>query len=90
MDWWQNMLPVLSAPGFHTSGLDPDKEDKVMLIRNRLSRRIFYLRKFFDYPISLSLNTLRNLGLTRVMRVTMSYLKIRLFPIRNEQSLEDF
>ncbi len=89
MDWWQNMLPVLSAPGFHTTGLDPDKEDNVMLIRNRLSR-IFYLRKFFDYPISLSLNTLRNLGLTRVMRVALSYLKIRLFPIRNEQSLEDF
>lgn len=60
-----------------------------MLERNRLSR-IFFLRKFFDYPISLSLNTFMNLGVVRVAKVGFSYVKIRLLPIKEEKSLEDF
>ena len=32
-----------------------------MLIRPRKSR-IYYLRKFFDYPITLTATTLKNLG----------------------------
>jgi len=60
-----------------------------MLIRNRLSR-IYYLRKFFNYPINLSWQTLRNLGIVRVIRVGISYVYARLFPIRNEKNLEEF
>lgn len=60
-----------------------------MLIRNRLSR-IYYLRKFFKYPINLSWQTLRNLGAVRVVRVGISYVYARLFPIRNEKNLEEF
>ena len=60
-----------------------------MLIRNRLSR-IYYLRKFFKYPINLSWQTLRNLGVVRVIRVGISYVYARLFPIRNEKNLEEF
>lgn len=60
-----------------------------MLIRNRLSR-IYYLRKFFKYPINLSWQTLRNLGIVRVIRVGISYVYARLFPIRNEKNLEEF
>ncbi len=70
-------------------GPDPDKVDKVMLIRKRLSR-IYYLRKFFDYPVSLNLNTLINLGLFRIVRIILSYIKARLFPRKHEISLEDF
>jgi protoporphyrinogen oxidase len=73
----------------NAGGPDPERDDRVMLIRNRISR-IFYLRKFFDYPISLSLNTLRNLGLKRVVRSALSLLKIRIIPINTERSLEDF
>jgi len=72
-----------------SNGPDPEKEDKVMLIRNRLSR-IFFLRRFFNYPISLNLNTVSNLGLVRMIKIGLSYLKARLLPIGEEKSLEDF
>lgn len=63
--------------------------DLVMLIRPRKSR-IYYLRKFFDYPITLTATTLRNLGAMRTVKVGTSYLKSRLSQIKPEKSLEDF
>ena len=63
--------------------------DLVMLIRPRKSR-IYYLRKFFDYPITLTATTLRNLGLVRTFKVGVSYLKSRVMQIKPEKSLEDF
>ena len=62
---------------------DPEKMDKVMLVRSRLSR-IFYLRKFFKYPISLNLETIKNLGLIRAIRIGISYIKIRISPIKRK------
>jgi hypothetical protein len=61
----------------------------VMLIRPRRSR-IYYLRKFFDYPITLTANTLKNLGVTRMARVGASYMISRVHQIKPEKSLEDF
>ncbi len=58
-------------------------------LRNRLFR-IYFLRRFFDYPISLSWQTLRNLGLWCLVRIVASYIRVRLFPIREEHSLDDF
>jgi protoporphyrinogen oxidase len=102
MQWWQTMFPMqkVAAWDYRALGRDievsddpdaphPDEQDRVMLVRNRLSR-IFYLRKFFDYPISLSVQTVINLGLLRTFLIGVSYLKARLFPIRNETSLRDF
>lgn len=63
--------------------------DKVMLVRNRLSR-IYYGRKFYSYPIRLDLNTMGNLGLKRIIRIGWSYLFALLKPIKPETSLEDF
>src|SRR5205814_8149411 len=63
--------------------------DAVMLIRNRLSR-IYFMKKFFAYPIALSADTLKKLGLVKTIRIGFSYLRSVLFPIRNERSLEDF
>ena len=63
--------------------------DLVMLIRPRKSR-IYYLRKFFDYPIKLTGSTLSNLGLARTVRVGISYFYSRLHQIKPEKSLEDF
>ena len=60
-----------------------------MLTRTRLSR-IFFLRKLFDYPVSLNLNTFLNLGFMRITKIGLSYIKIRFSPIKNEVSLEDF
>ena len=68
---------------------EPENPDLVMLIRPRRSR-IYYLRKFFDYPITLTANTLKNLGLVRMARVETSYMVSRVHQIRPEKSLEDF
>jgi protoporphyrinogen oxidase len=63
--------------------------DLVMLIRPRKSR-IYYLRKFFDYPITLTATTLNNLGVVRTFKVGTSYMKSRVSQIKPEKSLEDF
>lgn len=84
MNWWKELMPV-EDDAAHSA----EANDHVMLVRNRLSR-IYFLRKFFSYPISLSWQTIRNLGLLRLMKIGASYTWIRLFPIRKEQSLEDF
>jgi len=67
----------------------PADPDLVMLIRPRRSR-IYYLRKFFDYPIKLTGTTIKNLGPVRMVRIGTSYVASRLRPIREEKSLEDF
>jgi protoporphyrinogen oxidase len=67
----------------------PIDADLVMLIRPRKSR-IYYLRKFFDYPIKLTAQTLENLGVLRTIRVGVSYMKSRVSQITPEKSLEDF
>ena len=81
MKFWKNILPIEEKA--------PDKKEKIFLVRSRLSR-ILYLRKFFDYPISLSIQTIRNLGIFRMTRIGFSYIKARIKPIRHEKSLEDF
>ncbi len=68
---------------------EPEDADHIMLVRPRQSR-IYYLRRFFAYPIKLTGSTVRNLGLVRMVRIGVSYLWSRLRPIRPENSLEDF
>jgi protoporphyrinogen oxidase len=67
----------------------PHDPDLVMLIRPRKSR-IYYLRKFFDYPITLTATTLQNLGMVRTLRVGLSYMKSQMTQIKPEKSLQDF
>ncbi len=64
-------------------------EQLKMLVRPRRSR-IYYLRKFFDYPIKLSGNTITNLGLIRMAKIGTSYVMSRVRPLKEEKSLEDF
>ena len=85
MSFWLNILPMEQL-GTLT---DPQKTDKVMLLRQRLSR-ILFMRKFFDYPISLTLKTVKNLGLFRMLKIGLSYMKAQVFGIKEEKSLEDF
>ncbi len=85
MDWWKEILPLEGEP----KAPNPEISDRVMLVRKRLSR-IFFLRKFFDYPVSLSLQTIRNLGIFRIMKIGFSYTKVRLFPPKKIENLEDF
>ena len=84
--WDDNVLGVEKP--LCENGPDPEKEDRVMLIRNRVSR-IYYLKKFFDYPISINLETVRNLGLKRSVKSGVGYVSSSLRK-RNENSLEDF
>jgi protoporphyrinogen oxidase len=104
MEWWLKMLPLEASEGgeqairYHrmerrittpADGPDPAAADRVMLLRARKSR-IYYLRRFFDYPISLTSNTLLNLGLWRTFKIGMSYVRSALFPIAKEETLEQF
>jgi len=67
----------------------PDQVDRVMLVRPRKSR-IYFNREFFQYPLSLSTDTLKKLGLWKIIKIGMSYTHARLFPLRNESNLEEF
>src|SRR5579863_5505489 len=104
MQWWLNILPMQAIEGeqaeityqqqktnvaAHHSPADPEREDRVMLVRNRKSR-IYFMRKFFAYPITLSGDTLAKLGLFKTLKIGFSYLRSLLFPIKNEQNLEQF
>ena len=98
-EWWDNMLPMQASPAYDyktlgievplaDNGPDPENEDRTMLTRRRVSR-IFFNRKFFDYPISLKFETLTNMGLFITMQVGFSYLASVIHK-RKENSLEDF
>ncbi|WP_211242135.1 NAD(P)/FAD-dependent oxidoreductase [Pontimicrobium aquaticum] len=71
------------------NGPNPEKTDRVMLIRSRLSR-IFFMRKFFNYPISLNWNTIASLGFFKIVKIGWTYMLIQIFPPKNIDSLEDF
>jgi protoporphyrinogen oxidase len=70
------------------AGLTPNPE-AVMLLRRRQSR-IYFLGKFFAYPVQMSRNTLSKLGLQRALRILFSYTRAALFPPRPVKNLEDF
>lgn len=97
--WWDEMLPRQGAPAkddillsrpvtLNAGGPDPEKEDKVMLRRNRVSR-IFFKQKFFDYPITLKAETFKNMGFSDTMASGFSYIGSMIHK-RPENSLEDF
>ena len=99
MEWWNNVMPLQGSPSsddillhkektYAAQGPDPEKEDRVMLVRERVSR-IFFLRKFFDYPISLKFKTFANMGLWRTMKAGFGYIHASLFK-KKEDSLENF
>ena len=104
MRWWLDLMPVeagtiqdgeLRYQGqkrdlpSSNAARDPQAEDLVMLVRQRKSR-IYFLRRFFDYPISLTAATFRNMGLVRTFRCGVSYMRSALLPQREEHTLEDF
>ncbi|MBI4599462.1 NAD(P)/FAD-dependent oxidoreductase [Candidatus Uhrbacteria bacterium] len=101
--WWLSMMPleerddtridtayqgkrnsIAFAPGISTGN-----DDDVMLVRPRKSR-IYYRGKLFDYPLTITAETLGRLGLGTVGRIFFGYLGARLFPRNPEKNLEDF
>lgn len=103
MNWWLKFMPLEAVeddkitityqnqtrPLQIERSSNQEQSEQVMLVRNRKSR-IFFLRKFFDYPITLSTNTILNLGIVRTLKILFSYLNTKLFPIKNEKNLEQF
>lgn len=84
MEWWKEIFPVEDK-----QDIIPEKTDRLMLVRERLSR-IFFLRRFFNYPVNLSPATIYKLGVWRLIKIGYSYLVVALFPRKQEVSLEDF
>jgi len=105
MQWWQNILPVAGdqidpempvrtayqgrTKYFVPEIVLPDSPDAVLLLRRRLSR-IYYRRRFFDYPLRLNANAIMNMGLAETLRIGLSYGRAHLGPVRPENTLEDF
>lgn len=76
IDFWLSVLPLNNSGDFG------------MLKRRRVSR-IYYLEKFFDYPVTLNLTTIKNLGYFNTIACGFSYLYSLIFR-RKENSLKDF
>lgn len=98
-DLWNELIPLQGKPSYDdkvlgiekdlpADGPDPEQVDRVMLLRNRISR-IFFLRKFFDYPVSLKFDTFKNMGFARTMKSGFGYLG-SCFHKLPEDSLENF
>ncbi|OOM74855.1 NAD(P)/FAD-dependent oxidoreductase [Clostridium sp. BL-8] len=99
MNIWRELMPIQAYPSkddiildrkvnLKNSGPNPEKDEKVLLKRRRVSR-IFYLRNFFDYPIALSFRTFYNMGLVRTIKAGVGYIRACIIK-RKELSLEDF
>lgn len=99
MDWWSSLMPVQGKPSFDdkvlgrdkpyvNGGGNPECEDNVMLLRDRTSR-IYYKKAFFDYPVTMNMNTVRNMGLLTTARAGFSYMYSCIHKLP-EDSLENF
>lgn len=97
--WWAKLMPMQGSLAFDDKvlgracplaegGPDPEKVDRVMLSRHRVSR-IYYDHKFFDYPVSLSARTLKNMGPATTLHVGFNYLGARAKKLP-EDNLENF
>lgn len=97
--WWQDLMPMQGSPALDDilldkhkplaeGGPDPEQTYCVMLNRERVSR-IFFLRKFFDYPISVKWATFAGLGLKNTFRAGCGYIHA-VFKKLPETSLENF
>ncbi len=94
MEWWQRHMPLdeqESAPAEGIAGDPnaPEQPNATMLLRSRKSR-IYFLRKFFEYPLTLSPQTVKSLGIVRILKIGFSYLYSSLFLPKQVNNLEEF
>lgn len=99
IDLWKSLMPIQGFSSkddilinrmvdINPGGPDPELDDVVFLNRNRVSR-ILYKGKFYDYPISLKLDTITNMGLIKTSFAGISYIWSQMVK-REENNLEDF
>ena len=76
---WHSLFPLQGSPAkddialnhpveLADGGPDPERSERVMLNRTRISR-IFYRGHLFDYPLSPSFGTLLKLGIGNSIRI---------------------
>ena len=98
-DWWEQIMPMQGAPAYDDDklnrdvplskgGPNPEKTDRVMLNRSRISH-IYYNRKFFEYPVKMNKDTIKNMGFGTTMQAGFSYLG-SMIAKKPENSLENF
>lgn len=98
-DWWYEILAPQGAPSvddkllgrekeYTAGGADPETSDRVMLKRHRVSR-IYYNNKFFDYPVTMKAETIKNMGFVTTMSAGFSYLYSCIHRLEDD-SLENF
>src|ERR1035438_1211613 len=63
--------------------------DRVMLLRRRKSR-IYYMRLFFESPISFNWDALVKIGFWRACKMGLSYIRSALFPLKQQDAREQF
>lgn len=96
---WTDLLPLQSKKAYDdilldrekklpSTGSNPEKDEKSMLIKDRITR-IYYGRKFYDYPVSINLTTIKNMGFFTIIKAGFSYLKSCIIK-KPETSLENF
>lgn len=96
---WRELMPLQGEPACDDKvlrravstvpgGPDPEQTDRVMLSRTRVSR-IYYGRHFFDYPVRICPNTIRNMGAAATFAAGLSFLRAAMKPLP-EDSLENF
>ncbi len=103
INWWLRFLPLDAAAKDHhiniqyqhnSAAFDIKDElvgdgEKIMMVRPRKSR-IYYQRKFFDYPLQLNGKTIANLGFAKMIRIGMSYIAAKVSPVKPEENLAQF
>ena len=105
MSWWAEKFPIdptslsqdriityqnssRSADGFRLANKEEINSGKVMLLRQRKSR-ILYGRKLYDYPLKLNINTIKNIGIFKMLGIGKSYASSK-FRKNKPKNLEEF
>jgi protoporphyrinogen oxidase len=101
-NWWLQFLPLEDEAKsktpltYHNQSIDLQPTEKSalnaggkMLIRPRKSR-IYFDHSFFDYPLSFNAKTIRNFGVSKIIRIAVSYFRSKLLPVKQELTLEQF
>ncbi|MBQ7972615.1 MAG: FAD-dependent oxidoreductase, partial [Lachnospiraceae bacterium] len=99
MDWWEEIMPLQGEPAFDDArcmrfvptkegGPDPAYKNDVLLVRDRVAQ-VYRDGKYYDYPITMNMSTLRNMGIGSTLKAGISFVGSSVAR-RKENSLENF